>query len=541
MADLSEHSKTVAKGSFWSLAGSILLKLSSFIYVIFLARFASQSDVGTFYLALSVISIITIFSDLGVSGAFLRYVPFFEGKGHRGKIRDLIGMSYKYLTLFSIIMMLLVISQADAIGVIYHNASLPYAIMVLAVYVLVGNIFRINYLYLQGTADIKGSQLYQNIQNLLKLVITVGMFYLFGSSIAAMSLAFVFSFIIALILSSPTIIRAVSALEGEERLSHREIVNEIIPLGILIAVLQYFSLMISSADRLVLGYLTPPADAAALVAVYSFATTLAMVLMTFPGAVGNIFFPVVSKLAGKGDTAAMRAVMATSQRWSLLITLPIAVVMVVFGADMMHIFYGASYASGGSVMAIFTLGLVFSALTYTQSLALTAMRLVKIELVISGIACIVNFALLIVLIPYLGMEGAALAGFACFFTSAILFRYYGHKILGYEQPPEVYRLLLSAFAAFLVVLPLKPYASGAITSTLTMLGGQSALLPKVAYLLYLGVMIIFAGLLFMLFSILFKCLKGEDVELMEQSLRKVWVPRSLIALASRIASYGVAG
>src|SRR5208283_2517962 len=145
MADLSEHSKTVAKGSFWSLFGSVLIKLSSFIYVIFLARFASQNDVGTFYLALSVISIITIFSDLGVSGAFLRYVPFFEGKGHRGKIRDLIGMSYKYLTLFSIIMMLIVISQADAIGAIYHNASLPYAIMVLSVYVLVGNIFRINY------------------------------------------------------------------------------------------------------------------------------------------------------------------------------------------------------------------------------------------------------------------------------------------------------------------------------------------------------------------------------------------------------------
>ncbi len=539
MADLSEHSKTVAKGSFWSLAGSILLKLSSFVYLIFLARFASQSDIGVFYLALSVISIIIVFSDLGVSGSFLRYVPFFEGKGHRGKIRDLIGLSYTYLTVFSTLMMLILISQADAIGALYKSPGLPFAIKVLSVYVLIGNIFRINYLYLQGTTDIKNSQLYQNIQNLLKLVITVGMFYLFGSTIQAMALAFVFSLIIALILSSPTIMRSISTLEGEERLSPGEIVNEIIPLGMMIAVLQYFSLMISSADRLVLGYIAPPADAAVLVAVYSLATTLAVVLMTFPGAIGNIFLPVVSKLAGKGDMAAMRAVMATSQRWSLLITLPIAVVMVVFGADMMHVFYGASYASGGVVVAIFTLGLVFSAFTYMQSLALTAMRLVKIELIISGIACIVNIALLFLLIPYLGMEGAALAGFACFFTSAILFQYYGHKILGFEQPREAYKLLLSAFAAFLIVLPLKPYASGAISSLLETLGGQSALLPKVAYLLYLGIMIVFAGGLFVLFSILFKCLKGEDVELMEQSLRRVLVPQQLISLAARIASYGI--
>src|SRR5271157_5274877 len=194
MADLSEHSKIVAKGSFWGLLGSVLLKLSSFIYVIFLARFASQNDVGVFYLALSILSVIIIFSDLGVSGSFLRYVPFFEGKGHRGKIRDLIRISYSYLTVVSIIMMLVLIFEADAIGALYHNSSLPEAIRILSVYILIGNVFRINYLYLQGTADIKNSQLYQNIQNLLKLVITVGMFYLFGSSVTAISLAFILSF-----------------------------------------------------------------------------------------------------------------------------------------------------------------------------------------------------------------------------------------------------------------------------------------------------------------------------------------------------------
>ena len=81
--DIPEISREVAKGSFWSLAGSVFFKLSSLLYVVLLARAASQDDIGTFYLALSAMSLIWVFSDLGISGALTRYVPFFEGTAIR--------------------------------------------------------------------------------------------------------------------------------------------------------------------------------------------------------------------------------------------------------------------------------------------------------------------------------------------------------------------------------------------------------------------------------------------------------------------------
>ena len=59
--------------------------------------------------------------------------------------------------------------QADAIGAYLQERALPEAVRIVSVYLFVGNIFRLNYLYMQGTADIKDSQLYQNLQNLLKL------------------------------------------------------------------------------------------------------------------------------------------------------------------------------------------------------------------------------------------------------------------------------------------------------------------------------------------------------------------------------------
>ena len=74
-------------------------------------------------------------------------------------------------------------------------------------------------------------------------------------------------------------------------LSHKELFQEVIPLGIMVAILQYFSTIIASSDRLILGYMLDPSKAPAAIAVYTFATTLAMVLMTFPGAIGSIFLP----------------------------------------------------------------------------------------------------------------------------------------------------------------------------------------------------------------------------------------------------------
>lgn len=535
--ELSEHSKSVAKGSFWSLAGSVFLKLTSFLYVIILARVASQDDVGIFYLALAVVSIINTFSDLGISGAFIRYVPYFEGKGEHGKIKDLLRLSYTYLTILSLIITIALFLGAGFIGDFYKQPQLVVAIQIMSLYTILGNLFRLNYVYLQGITDIKGSQLYQNLQNLLKLILTVGLFYIFGATVTTISWGFILSFLITLIASSPPIYRAMTTITAEAKLSRKELLEEIIPLGLLVAVLSSFSNILFSADRLILGYFVDASH----VAIYTFATTLAGVLMTFPGAVGGIFLPVVSKLSGKSDFKGMREVIVTSQRWSLFITLPIAVVMMAFAADMLRVFYGTAYESGALVMSIATLGLIFSTFSYALSLALTANRMVKIELIISGVGGLFNVILCALLIPAFGMEGAAVAGLAALIFTAVLLQYYGERMLEFKQPIGVYKLLLAAVISFALIMFIKPYATSAL-AVIPAHGFGTAIdpyLPKLEYLVYLGVLISLSGALFIIISLLLKCFHHEDVTLMRKALRRALVPHELVELASKVATYGV--
>jgi O-antigen/teichoic acid export membrane protein len=540
MAELSQHSKEVARGSFWSLLGSAFFKLVSFAYVVLIARAASQEDIGTFYLALSVMSLIWIFSDLGISGAFTRYVPYFEGKGERGKIRDLLSISYRFLTLLSLIIMAVLFWQADSIGHIYNNASLPDAIRILSVYILLGNLFRLNYLYLQGIADIRGSQLHQNLQNLLKLVITALLFYAFGPSVMTICAGFVLSFLLAFAGSCIPVFRSAASMHGDRGLERRELFSEIIPLGLTVAVVQYFSTIIASSDKLILGYIAEPSSSSTLVAVYSMAITLSSVLMVFPGSVGSIFLPLVSRLSGKNDLEGMREVMATAQRWSLFITLPVAAVMIAFSGDMLTVFYGSEYSGGAASMALFTIGLVFASFSFVVSLALTAMRLVKIELQVAAACGIVNVALNLLLIPVYGMAGAAAASVASFILGTFLLNHYAMKLIGFSNPPEAYKLLLSMVIVLLAVFFIKPMVSDAASAIIAQ-AGAGEYLPKAIYLAYLGLLIGLSGALFIAASLALKCFRVEDISLMRTVLARAGVPEPLGALAEKVASYGVHG
>jgi O-antigen/teichoic acid export membrane protein len=540
MAEISQHSKEVAKGSFWSLLGSAFFKIVSFAYVVLVARAASQDDIGTFYLALSAMSLIWVFSDLGISGAFTRYVPYFEGKGERGKIRDLLSLSFRFLTVLSLAIMAVLFWQADNIGNLYGNPGLPGTIRILSAYILLGNLFRLNYLYLQGIADIRGSQLFQNLQNILKLALSAILFFAFGASVMTISAGFVLSFLLAFAASCVPVFRSAAKMHGESGLGRHELLSEIIPLGLTVAVVQYFSTIIASSDRLILGYMADPSSSAAMVAVYSMATTLASVLMVFPGSVGSIFLPLVSRLSGKNDLEGMREVMATAQRWSLFITLPVAAVMIAFSGDMLTVFYGSGYSGGAASMALFTAGLVFASFSFVISLALTAMRLVRIELQVAVACGILNVALNLLLIPQYGMEGAAAASVASFMLSTLLLAHYARKMIGFSNPPEAYKLLFSMLLVLLAVFFIKPLASGAASAIVSQ-AGAGEYVPKAIYLAYLGLLIGLSGALFVAASLALKCFRGEDISLMRKVLDRTGVPEPLCALAEKVASYGVHG
>src|SRR5512143_2678735 len=230
-ADIPEHSKAVARGSFWSLAGGVFFKLVSFFYAILIARAAAQDDVGLFNLTLSIVTVAMVFSDLGLISSLQRFVPYYEGKGEKGKIRSLLRSSYGVVlaggALFTAILWL----AAEPLGAMYQSPRLPDAVRLFSSFVIIGGIFRLHYTYMQGRTDIRSMQAVQNTQNLLKLVLTALLIYAFGPSVPVLVAGFVLSHVIAIAASVPYMRRDSADLPKASALTPSELLRDILPFG----------------------------------------------------------------------------------------------------------------------------------------------------------------------------------------------------------------------------------------------------------------------------------------------------------------------
>ncbi|MFA6328995.1 MAG: flippase [Candidatus Micrarchaeia archaeon] len=540
--EAAKHSHEVAWGSFWGLVGTLAFKLISFAYAIYVARAFSQENVGLFYLAISVIGVVGFWRDLGLPAALQRYIPFFEAKKQGGKALSLLKISFAAELVLGAALSTVLFIFADSIGAVYQNAALAEGLRLLAAYVVFENMSKVITSYLQGRGDIKASQFLTNVQNIAKLAFTLLLFSLYGATLFTLCLAFTLSFLVIVLFGAPLIMRRLKDHDGEGGgpLTNQELSHGILPFGITLTIVQTFWTLISSTDRMLLGYFGNPATSIETVAIYSIATQLALTIMVFPNAFGSIFLPVISRLAGKDDIATMRKVLQTSQRWILFVTIPIALATMAFAGEMLSVFYGSAYRPGGNAMAIFILGLMFSTIIYPISLALAGMRLVRLELNVAILACIANVVLNILLIPGFGMEGAAFASAIAFLISALMFERYGRQYLAYKTPGEIPKLFIAGALAFAAIMLLKPSAALLASGIPAMGEGDIAVYAyKFSYLALLGIMGCIGLALFGVVALLLRTFKREDVDLLHSAAGKARIPPKLVSLAEKIALMGV--
>ncbi|MCX8194978.1 MAG: oligosaccharide flippase family protein [Candidatus Micrarchaeota archaeon] len=534
-------SSEVARGTAWSLLGNLIVKAAGFFYVIYVARTVAQQDVGAFYLSLGILGFFGAWRDLGLPSALIRYVPYFEGRRQFAKIKDLFKYTLAINSLIGIALTAAVWMAADWIADFYKNALLADALRFLCFFMLIESVFKVGNFFLQGRRDIKSMQMMTSLQNVLKLVFTVAFFELFGASLFWLSAAFLLSHAVSIAWFSPKIISDFRKTPYYgDGLSFRDLLLQIAPFGLVLSIIQMISFLVAYSDRLMIGYFFSPEHANQAIAIYSLATLLAVNLMVFPGSVGNIFMPMVSRLFAVKKMDSIRKVMATSQRWMLFATLPFAIVMMGFAGEMITILYGEAYSGGASAMLLFTAGLLFSSFTYTIALTLAGMRLVNLEFKIVVLMGITNVVLNFLLIPIMGIDGAALASALSFALASALFIYYGKKIIGFEPPFGAYKIVAAALVVLAIIYLLKPTILS-VASALPIIGSGEAgiYLTKVLKFGFIGLIVAVSGGVFAALCLALRCFEKEDVAIMERAARKAKIPEIFIGLANRIVLYGI--
>lgn len=184
----------------------------------------------------------------------------------------------------------------------------------------------------------------------------------------------------------------------------RRAVGEFLPTAGPLLAIEVSVLVIYGLDRIVLGAF----GSATGVGLYEGPIRAHNVFYALNGSVAVTALPTASALRAGGDTERLRELAVRGSRYTLAVTVPLALTAMVLAAPALEVWLGERYREGAAALAILvSYWLLLGQLVVTPNFLVGAGRPREAARVVVGIAAL-NLALTLALTPSLGLEGPAL-------------------------------------------------------------------------------------------------------------------------------------
>ncbi len=184
----------------------------------------------------------------------------------------------------------------------------------------------------------------------------------------------------------------------------RQRIGEFLPTAGPLLAIEVSTLVIYGLDRIVLGAF----GSAAGVGLYEGPVRAHNVFYALNGSVAVTALPTASALRSGGDVQRLRELAVRGSRYTLAVTVPLAVTAIVLAGPALEVWLGERYREGGTALAILvSYWLLLGQLAVTPNFLVGAGRPRDAARVVVGIA-VLNLALTLALTPSLGLEGPAL-------------------------------------------------------------------------------------------------------------------------------------
>ena len=156
------------------------------------------------------------------------------------------------------------------------------------------------------------------------------------------------------------------------------------------------------------------------IAMYSVAFAASNAAVQIPQGLAAVLAPAAAHLFGAGATARIRSGFGRAARLLLLVSLPLTAGVAAVGPTVVELVYGDAYRRAGAVLVVLAAVLPLLPLYFLATSLLHAVGKVRMVLLLSVLATVVNLVLDVALIPWGGAVGAAAANVAAQGTAGVL-------------------------------------------------------------------------------------------------------------------------
>lgn len=386
-------------------AGTMFTAVAGYLFKVYLARTLGAEALGIYALGMTVVGLVGIFGGLGLTWAAARFPAAYISTGRMEDLRAFMAWS---------LLMLVGVNGTLAVGVVllrhwvsvrfYHTPALAGYLVLFAFILFFGALTNFFGQLLTGYKEVAKRTIITNFAAVLLSIVFTVILVSLGMGLWGYILAQVGSAVVVLMLLVWTSYRLTPVEARFALKAIRHPPREMFSFAAAAFAMEIVGFLYGQTDKIVLGvYLN-----ARSVGVYAVAATIVAFIPVALQSVNPIFAPTIADLHARGEMELLNRLFQTLTKWIAGLTLPLAVVVMIFSRVLMRIF-GHDFEAGWVILVIGAAAQLVNCATGSVGFLLlmsgNEKRLVRIQAVMA----VVTVSLCLLAVPRWGIAGAALA------------------------------------------------------------------------------------------------------------------------------------
>jgi O-antigen/teichoic acid export membrane protein len=395
--------KTIARNAGISGLGDIFSAVMIFATNVLMTRVVGASSYGLFVLAKNTVIVGSVLGSFGIHQGILHFLPFYRGQDDWGRARGTLLSGTQLTALFSLTTAALLFLGAGPIAErIFHIPGMTPVLRVLSLSI---PFLAFSKLWLSAIRAMRAVKYWVLVGKIIRPALCLALLaflFLTGLKLSAL----VISDLAAILLAAGLGIYFLKRLLPGQWYRSRAVTDrrKLFGFSAPLFLVETLDFILRRVDIIIIGIFLVSTQ----VGIYHAAVRVAMLLAIPLASVDSIFAPMIAEYHGRGDMVNLRRNFKVSTRWIFSLVCPLFIFILLFPAPLLRLF-GNEFTRASLVLVILSAGQLVNAATGPVGYMIMMTGHPRLTLLNTLSLALVNVSLNLLLIPRLGIAGAAIA------------------------------------------------------------------------------------------------------------------------------------
>ncbi|MGD6810782.1 MAG: flippase [Candidatus Bathyarchaeia archaeon] len=360
MSKAADLAKTSTKASFNYLWGLVISTVISSLGTIFVANLLGSDAYGLYGIALTVPTLIMLFRDWGINSAMVRYTAQYRAENRVAEIRSIFVSGILFEIVFGLLLSIVSFLISGYLAVdIYNRPEITSLIQIASFSVLASGLTNAATAVFTGTEETKYNSIMMICQSFVKTFLIIGL-VIAGLGTSGAIIGFTIASMVAGLigLTFTAILYHRMPKPFSHKLEIRAYTKEMLTYSIPISLSTIISGFLAQFYVVLLPYFFTDNS---LIGNYYAAQNFVILIGFFSLPITTMLFPAFSKLDIKKERASLKNIFQFSVKYSSVIVVPVAALVMCLSTQAVTTLFGNSYGSAPLFLALMAINYLFCA------------------------------------------------------------------------------------------------------------------------------------------------------------------------------------